>query len=67
VREGNISPMTTASVTSFPRGRRRGQRLELGTAVPPRPDSSRGGRAWINGREVGGTAERFAHLETGHD
>ena len=25
------------------------------------------GRAWINGREVGGTEARFAHLSSGHD
>jgi hypothetical protein len=25
------------------------------------------GRAWINGREVGGTETRFAHLAGGHD
>ena len=25
------------------------------------------GRAWINGREVGGTAPRFAHLLGGYD
>ena len=25
------------------------------------------GRAWINGREVGGTPARFAHLLGGHD
>jgi hypothetical protein len=38
------------------------------------PDRDRGrnaggtqGRAWINGREVGGTEARFAHLAGGHD
>jgi hypothetical protein len=25
------------------------------------------GRAWINGREVGGTEARFAHLQGGYD
>jgi hypothetical protein len=26
-----------------------------------------GGRAWINGRELGGTDPRFAHLAHSHD
>jgi len=26
-----------------------------------------GGRAWINGREVGGTDPRFAHLNRSYD
>jgi hypothetical protein len=26
-----------------------------------------GGRAWINGRELGGTDPRFAHLTRSHD
>jgi hypothetical protein len=25
------------------------------------------GRAWINGREVGGASDRFAHLGRSHD
>jgi hypothetical protein len=27
----------------------------------------KGGRAWINGREVGGTDPRFAHLNRSYD
>ncbi len=26
-----------------------------------------GGRAWLNGREVGGTDPRYMHLEASHD
>ena len=26
-----------------------------------------GGRAWLNGREVGGTDPRYTHLEASHD
>lgn len=29
--------------------------------------SAKQGRAWINGREVGGTEARFAHLSSGSD
>ena len=53
--------------------------MTLAHRRPSRPrtaplDSHRGrnaggtlGRAWINGREVGGTEARFAHLAGGHD
>jgi len=39
---------------------------------PPRtgargPLFTPGGRAWINGREVGGTDPRFAHLNRSYD
>ena len=35
---------------------------------PPRePLFDKGGRAWINGREVGGTDPRFAHLNRSYD
>jgi hypothetical protein len=27
----------------------------------------RGGRAWLNGREVGGADPRYIHLEASHD
>ncbi len=35
--------------------------------VPPAPGASVLGRAWLNGREVGGAAARFAHLSASHD
>lgn len=55
-------------VTSLPRGTNREQRMSRTVQarrrlVPPRG----GGRAWINGREVGGTDPRFAHLSSGSD
>jgi len=33
----------------------------------PRPHHDCSGRAWINGREVGGTDPRFEHLAVAHD
>jgi hypothetical protein len=41
-------------------------------AIPPRPKPRQplftdGGRAWINGAEVGGTDPRFAHLSRSYD
>jgi hypothetical protein len=40
-------------------------------AKPPparrEPLSTRNGRAWINGAEVGGTDPRFAHLNRSYD
>jgi hypothetical protein len=40
--------------------------------VPPRPKPREplfmnGGRAWINGNEVGGTDPRYAHLNRSYD
>ena len=65
--DANIFAMNR-SVTGLPRGKRSDQRLELpAEPVPRRPGENRGGRAWINGREVGGTPERYAHLGAGHD
>jgi hypothetical protein len=36
-------------------------------AKPRAPFSDKSGRAWINGREVGGTDPRFAHLNNSYD
>ena len=33
----------------------------------PAPSSADAGRAWINGREVGGTDPRYAHLSRSYD
>jgi len=46
--------------------------LLLAPRRPPRSQKKHeprriGGRAWINGREVGGTEARFAHLSSGSD
>lgn len=49
--------------------RRRGE-SKLRRAIAARrglADRRRGGRAWINGRELGNTPVRFAHLEASHD
>lgn len=60
------------SPKTLPQGRRRERRLErviearrrlADSADAPRP----GGRAWINGEEVGGADPRFAHLSASHD
>ena len=52
---------------SSDRERRRG--LTLATAARRRLDdlAAPRGRAWINGREVGGASERFGHLGRSHD
>jgi hypothetical protein len=41
----------------------------VGQAIKARDDlPARGvGRAWLNGREVGGTDPRYTHLEASHD
>jgi hypothetical protein len=41
----------------------------VGQAIKARDDlATRGvGRAWLNGREVGGTDPRYTHLEASHD
>ena len=62
----------SGNVKTIPQSRRRERRLELaiearrrlaGSADAPRL----GGRAWINGEEVGGADPRFAHLSASHD
>ena len=37
------------------------------SAPPRKPLLENGGRAWINGNEVGGTDPRFAHLNRSYD
>jgi hypothetical protein len=54
-------------ISSLPGGRRRDQRLPRPIDGPLRPAERRGGRAWINGREVGGTEPRHAHLAVTRD
>ena len=45
------------------------RRMVLATAARRRlePTPPPRGRAWINGREVGGTNPRYAHLHRSHD
>lgn len=62
-----IPPMTrpTAGLT---RGNARDQRLSGAIRARRRLHSPRGGgRAWINGREVGGSDPRYAHLSRSYD
>jgi hypothetical protein len=60
MRSTNILAMTNPLLLLAPRRERprRGARIERGGTR---------GRAWINGREVGGTEARFAHLSSGSD
>jgi len=37
------------------------------TAQEDRPGGRRGGRLWVNGRELGGTDPRHAHLALSFD
>jgi len=41
----------------------------VGRAIEARHDlaTRRGGRAWLNGRELGGADPRYTHLEALHD
>jgi hypothetical protein len=68
----HILGVVNGSISYLPRG---GDRDRLGSrpaTVPPHgpaawTDQRPVGRAWINGREIGGTADRLAHLVGGHD
>ena len=51
-------------VISMPQGAAR--RRRLAQTVEARRKLARG-RAWINGREIGGTDPRWAHLSVSHD
>ena len=77
------SSMRNADVIPIPAGGVRRRRLEQATRArrrleaagrgrerEPSRASDRGagaGRAWLNGREVGGAARRYAHLGRVHD
>ncbi len=55
-------------VTSLPRGTDRYQRVSSTVRARRRLTPPRGaGRAWINGREVGGSDPRYAHLAGSYD
>ena len=65
--EGNIDHVTQP-VTILPRGKDRDQRVSRTIQARRRLSSPRGGgRAWINGREVGGADPRYAHLSRSYD
>ena len=75
------SSMSNAEVIAIPTGGGRRRRLEQVTRARRRLDAARrgrepsravdrgagAGRAWLNGREVGGPARRYAHLGRVHD
>ena len=68
----NIDAMNEASVTDLPKARRQARRLARAIEARRRlADSAErarhGGRAWINGEEVGGVDPRFAHLTVSFD
>lgn len=60
---------TTRNVTSLDTARGRERRIARAREARSRHDAAAvgGGRAWINGREVGGSDARFAHLGRSHD
>ena len=65
--ETNIPPMK-APVHTLPRGVSRDQRMSRVIQARRRLSSPRGGgRAWINGREVGGPDARYTHLSCSYD
>jgi hypothetical protein len=73
VRGAKIGGMNER-VTSLPDRAERGRRLDRAVEARRRLESSaeqafdrRGGRAWINGREVGGTHPSLSHLESSYD
>ena len=60
-------PPVTQSTASPPRNAR-DQRLSDAIRARRRLHSPRGGgRAWINGREVGGSDPRYTHLSRSYD
>ena len=62
----------SSNVKTLPKAGRRDRRLERAIEARRRladiADGARhGGRAWINGEEVGGADPRFAHLSASFD
>jgi hypothetical protein len=66
VEKANIRDVKSP-VTDLPRGVVRDQWLARVAEARRRVGERRSGRAWINGREVGGPDPRFAHLAVTHD
>lgn len=61
-------PPVKQSVTDMSRSSQRETRLSRAIHARRHLNSPRGGgRAWINGREVGGTDPRYTHLSTSND
>jgi hypothetical protein len=70
-----MSVMETATIVSLDRRRERGRRLAraidmrrgLESPSDRRRRARRGGRAWLNGQELGGQREALSHLGQTHD
>ena len=67
-----MAQMRNPVVRSLPRnripvGRISDQRLRRVTEARRLVEGTRGGRVWVNGREVGGGDPRFAHLAGSYD
>jgi hypothetical protein len=70
-----MTTMESATVVSLDMRRERGRRLAraidmrrgLESPSDRRRRSRRGGRAWLNGQELGGQREALAHLGQTHD
>jgi hypothetical protein len=56
--------MKNAQVVNLPSGTARYRRV---ARVADVRQAARRGRVWVNGREVGGTDPRYAHLATSYD
>ncbi len=56
--------MKNAQVVTFPSGIARYRRV---ARVADVRQAVRRGRVWVNGREVGGTDPRYAHLAASYD
>ena len=62
----------SSNLKTLPKGRRQDRRLERAIEArrriaDPADEARQGGRAWINGEEVGGANPRFAHLAVSFD
>jgi|1185.fasta_scaffold45462_3 hypothetical protein len=69
-----MQTMESATVVNLDLRRERGRRVARVIDTRRRIESTerrrrtrRGGRAWINGHELGGPSEALAHLGTTHD
>jgi hypothetical protein len=63
-----MAAMKPAPVVPLPTGTDRRRRVLHAMAARRRLDEpARRGRAWINGREVGGADPRWSHLGRSHD
>lgn len=69
-----MQTMESATVVNLDGRRERGRRVARAIDTRRRIEGKdrrrrarRGGRAWINGQELGGRSEALAHLGTTHD